>query len=306
MSKKKQLQSTFGSPDRPLIIAGIEIPCYVLEDKRRVIVQVGLFKALGITKGGSDAKYKEFGGSARIVRFLDQNGIKPTSDKDFEAVLKSPIIFTVNNTTHHGYEATILQEIVRAISKAYLKGLLSKRSEEIGRNAEILDDAFGKVGIIALIDEATGYQEVREKDALKQFLEKFLLDEKGKWIKTFQDEFFEMIFKMKGWTWHYASTKKPGVVGHYINDFVYSRLGPQVLSELKLRAKNPETGKKDGKYHQYLTSDYGHPKLREHIASLVALGKASGHNWNNFKRMVERAFPKFGEDLEIDFPPEEE
>lgn len=296
----KTLKAVFGSPDKPLIINEIEIPCYVLEDGKRVVVQAGLFKALGIQRGGlAIEKYKEFGGGARLVALLDQIATKSVETNSIVAVLKNPFIFTFKGTTHYGYEATILQEIARAISKAYLKGTLSNRQERIGINAEILDDAFAKIGIIALIDEVTGYQKVREKDALKAFLEKFLLEGRGKWVKTFQDEFFEMIFKMKNWTWHYASTNKPSVVGHYINDLVYSRIGPEVLQELKKRNKHPETGKKVAKHHQFLTPDYGHPKLKEHLSALIALGKASGYNWNNFHRLVNRAFPKFGDQLNL-------
>lgn len=308
---KKNVEAKYGSPDRPLKINlgndTLEIPCYVLEDGRRVIVQRGLLKALGIQPGGMrEDKYKEFGGVARLVSFLEKNQLIDMKTNQFTLLPKEPIKFDHNKTEFHGYEATVLQDIVRSISKAYLKGKLNKRQEEIGRNAELLDDAFAKVGIIALVDEATGFQEVREKDALKQFLEKFLLDEKGKWVKTFNDEFFEMIFKMKGWTWYYASTKKPSVVGHYINDLVYSRLGPDVLKELRKRNLNPATGRKKGAHHQFLSPDYGNPKLKEHLASLIALGKASGYNWNNFKRMVERAFPQYTEQQQLDFKENEE
>ena len=216
-------------------------------------------------------------------------------------MLKDPIVFTLNKTSHYGYDALLLQEIVRAISKAYLRGKLPARNEEIGRNAEILDDGFSKVGIIALIDEATGYEKIRDKDSLRDFLNKFLLKEHAKWVPTFPDEFFEMIFKMKGWTWYYAGSKKPSVVGHYINDFVYSRLAPQVLKELKILNPTTEKGYRKHKHSQFIDETFGHPQLKEHLHALIALGKASGHNWNNFKRLLNRAFPKFGDSLEIPF-----
>lgn len=305
---KKILEAKYGSPDRPLKIGEIEIPCYVLENGKRVIVQRGLYKALGITRGGATSeKYKEFGGGARLIRFLEQNSLTALINKDLGMVLKSPITFSFNKVEYYGYEATILQEIVRAISKSYLKGTLPERHAEIGANAEMLDDAFAKVGIIALVDEATGFQQVREKDALRQFLESFLNEAQGKWIKTFPDEFFEAIFKMKNWTWYYANSgKKPQVVGHYINDLVYSRIGPSVLEELRLRNPKDEKGNRKSKHTQWLTIDYGHPKLKEHLNILIALAKASGYNWTNFKRLTQRALPKIGSPLELEFPNEDD
>lgn len=113
---------------------------------------------------------------------------------------------------------------------------------------------------------------------------------------TFPSEFFEAIFKMKGWTWKQASTKKPQVVGHYINNYVYSRLAPQVLTELrKLNPKN-EKGNRKGKHPQWINPDFGHPKLKEHLTVLTMFAKATGYNWANWQRMVERALPKYEQD----------
>jgi hypothetical protein len=90
--------------------------------------------------------------------------------------------------------------------------------------------------------------------------------------------------------------KKPQWVGHHINDFVYSRLGPEVLYSLrKLNPKN-ERGNRSAKHFQYTTTDFGLPKLKEHLNILIALGRASGYNWNVFKRLVERALPQFSQD----------
>lgn len=295
--KNKTLEAKYGSSDKPLVIGDIEIPCYVLEDGKRVIVQRGLYKALGITRGGVSEKYKEFGGGARLVRFLDQNELTSLFDGDLKAVLKNPIIFKVNNTIHYGYEATLLQEITKQISKAYLKGELLPGQDEIGATAEALYDAFAKVGIIALVDEVTGYQEEREKDALQVFLKKFFNEERAKWVRTFPDEFFEALFKMRGLTWSLANKgKKPQYIGHDINNYVYSRLAPQILSEL--RALNPknEKGLRKGKHTQWIDTDYGHPKLKEHLSILIAFAKASGYNFSNFKRLVERALPKYEQD----------
>lgn len=297
---KEILKATYGAPERPLKIPGFEIPCYVLENEQRVIVHSGLLKALGMSSGGGQKV-----GSRKIDEFLGSSSLKPFITNDLSDRVRKAIEFkTPNGTTAFGYEATILVDICDAVLQANKEGKLFSKQKHIAERAEILIRAFAKTGIIALVDEATGFQQVREKDALKKFLEKFLTEEKGKWIKTFQDEFFEMIFKMRNWTWYYASAKKPQVVGHYINDFVYSRLGPKILEELRVRNPKNEKGIRIGKHHQFTSQDYGHPKLKEHLSILTALGRAAGYNWNNFKRLVNRALPRFGSNIEIPFDEE--
>lgn len=301
MSEQEQLPIAIYGNNETYIQIGedFKIPCYVLDNGKRVLSQRGLTKALGMSTGGGT------GGAQRIVQFIGSKSINPFISDDLRVRMESPIKFTLGGKITHGYDAEILQQVVRGASKAYLQGKLLKQQEHIGRNAEILDDAFSKVGLIALIDEATGYQKDvnRAKDELRQLLSKFIREAEGKWVKTFPDEFFEMIFKMKGWTWvGIAKSKKPGVLGHYINDLIYSRLAPAVLDEL--RRKNPvmDSGKRKSKHHQWLTEDMGNPKLQEHFSGVLALGRASGFQWNIFYRMMEKSYPKFGHTLEILFP----
>ena len=221
------------------------------------------------------------------------------------ARIETPIRFLNKGVESKGYEAVVLQQVVRGAAKAYLQGKLQKQQEHIGRSAEILDDAFSKVGLIALIDEATGYQNAieRAKDELEQLLAKFILQDHLKWIKTFPDEFFEMIFKMKGWTWMGISkSKRPQVIGHYINDIIYSRLAPAVLEELRVKNPVQDTGARKTKHHQWLTPDFGNPRLKEHLSGVLALGRAASYNWTTFMRMMNKSYPKFGHTLELLFP----
>jgi hypothetical protein len=52
-----------------------------------------------------------------------------------------------------------------------------KQQEHIAKQAEILVRGFAGVGIIALVDEATGYQQDRARDALSRILEAFIAKE---------------------------------------------------------------------------------------------------------------------------------
>lgn len=61
----------------------------------------------------------------------------------------------------------------------------------IASQAEILMRGFARVGIVALIDEVTGYQRDRKRDALAAILEKYIAKEMRPWLKTFQLEFLK-------------------------------------------------------------------------------------------------------------------
>ena len=301
----KEIQNTdklpkaeYGSDKTPLRLGTMEIPAYVLEDGRRVLSRNGIQKAIGYTGKSGEM----------LNRFVTKKNGFPA---EIVAGVSNPIKFTRIDAggalpITNGYEASLFIDILNAIIDLNRAGVLNDNQKVYAEMADVIVRAVAKVGIIALIDEVTGYQEVRGKDILQEFLSKFIKDEAGKWIKRFPDEYFKLMFEMKGWTWNYASTKKPGVVGRYINDQVYARLAPFVLDEL--RRKNPpnEKGRRKTKHHVWLTEDVGHPKLQEHFAVLIALEKAAGKNWNNYQRLLARALPKHGQTIEINFPDQEE
>jgi len=173
------------------------------------------------------------------------------------------------------------------------------------QKAEILGRALMHTAIIALVDEATGYQSIRPRDALQAYLEKLIAKDLAAWAKKFPDEFYENIYKLKGWPWPGMSVNRYSVVAHYTNDLVYERLAPGLREALE--AKNPknEKGWRSAKNHQWLTSDIGDPMLAQHLYSLVMfqrLAISQGHGWNRFVKMVDRVHPRKGASLEIPFP----
>jgi hypothetical protein len=165
------------------------------------------------------------------------------------------------------------------------------------KRAAILQHGFATLGIIGLVDEATGYQQVRARDALQAYLDRFLRKELAAWVKTFPDEFFEQLFRLKKWKWK-GTSKRPGVVGHYINDLIYDRLGPGVLDELQKRNPVDERGRRKGKHFQWLTEDIGNPALAQHMYATIGFMRASD-SWESFKQAFYRAFPRKGENLAL-------
>jgi hypothetical protein len=159
---------------------------------------------------------------------------------------------------------------------------------------------FARVGIIALVDEVTGYQEVRARQALEEILRKFISNELASWVKTFDDDFYRHLFRLRELTYSEVSSKRPSYIGKITNDIVYERLAPGVLDELRAITLRDEAGRPKHKYHQRLTENYGYHKLREHLASVITLMKASS-NWTTFYHLLQRSLPKYGETLPLPF-----
>ena len=280
----------------PLVLAGIEIPAFVLEDGTRLISQRGLQKSIGLSRGGA-VKI----GARRIGVFLNRILDKGIQINDLSVRIENPIVFRPSHggRTAHGYEATILADICDVVFEANKQKILLPQQKHVAARCEMLMRAFAKVGIIALIDEATGYQEVRDRLALQEILDKYLRQEFAKWAKRFPNEFYQEMFKLKGWQWRGMSINRPPLIGRYTDDIVYQRLAPGVRD--KLRELNPkdDTGRRKQKHHQWLTEDIGLPALNQHLIGVIALMRAAP-NWNVFKRMLVRAYPKPGDQKELD------
>jgi hypothetical protein len=285
--------ATHGSPDNPIRIGGIEIQCYVLPDETRVLAQRGLHSALGMSEGGGK------GGARKIVGLLERIEGKGIEINDLIARANSPIKFIPphGGNPADGYEATILPDICSAFIKAHHNRPGDSRLAALAQRAEVLQHGFATLGIIGLVDEATGYQNVRARDALQAFLDRFLRKELAAWVKTFPDEFFLEMFRLKGWAWK-GTSKRPGVVGHYINDLVYDRLGPGVLEELQRKNPTDGHGRRKAKHTQWLTEDIGHPALAQHMYATIGAMRAHS-DWDSFLAFFKRAYPKKGENLAL-------
>ena len=108
-------------------------------------------------------------------------------------------------------------------------------------------------------------------------------------------EFYENIYKLKGWPWPGMSKNRYSVVAHYTRDLVYERMAPDLLKTLEEKSQMNEKGQRSNKLHQWLSEDVGDPLLAQHLHSLVMfqrLAIASGYGWKRFVQMVDRVLPK--------------
>jgi hypothetical protein len=283
-------KATHGSEDHPLKIGDVEIACYVLEDGRRVLQQTGLIGALNMSHGGSYSK-----GGDRLAKFATQGRLKPYISKELIERTANPIRFrTPKGSLAYGYEATVLADLCEAILAARGAGILQKQQDHIARQAEILVRGFARIGIIALVDEATGYQHDREKLALAKILESWIAKELQAWVQTFPGEFYEHMFRLRGLEFSSKSVRRPQYFGHLTNDIVYKRLESGVLTELKRVAPRNSEGRPTAKYLQSLTANVGYPKLKEHLGAVVAYMRIS-KNWDQFMNLLNEHYPRKGE-----------
>ncbi len=153
---------------------------------------------------------------------------------------------------------------------------------------------FARVGITALVYEATDYEKIKDRDDLEKILEAYIAKELLPWTKRFPDDFYEQLFRLRGWQYRPISVKRPKYVGKLTNELVYEKLPQGVLIEL--RSKNPVTPKGYRRYRhfQFLTGDIGNPHLEKQVVSVTTLMKAS-NNWATFNRLFNRVFGVQGE-----------
>lgn len=279
-----------------LRIMGKELPCVVLDDGRRIITQKSIFDAFDRPSRG--ARNKTEAGD-KVPAFLDSKNILPHLTKEIKEMISPIEYLNLNESICSGFRA----EVIPAVCEIYLnlqkEGKLTTNQVKIAVISDLLIRSLATVGIIGLVDEATGYQSLRPRDALEAYLNKILSKELAPWIKRFPDSYFANIYKIRGWPEYSIGKNKFSCVGHYTNDLIYSRIGEDVLVELKQRT--PDTSKI--KMHQWLTVDTGHPLLSKHMSEIIMLQKlaiAQGFGWKRFIDMVDLVLPKKTNALELE------
>jgi hypothetical protein len=288
-----------GSPDQPLRIGNVEIECYVLDDGTRVLTQASFLRALG---RHPKANVRREGGGEPLPAILQGKAINEFISEEVREKSR-PITFQpVSGGRASGYNAELLPAVCEIYLQARDAGKLPKNGQldHVVARAEILIRGLARVGIIALVDEATGYQEIRAKRALAEILEAYIAKELRPWVQTFPDDFYREIFRLRGLDYPRATVKRPQYFGVITNDIVYRRLAPGVLEELKRVQIKDDNGRPKHKLFQRLTANTGYPKLREHLGSVVTLMKLS-KDWQDFHHKLEIIHPRIGDTMPLPF-----
>jgi hypothetical protein len=288
-----------------LKIGDLHFACAVLEDGGRVISETQFMKQMGMYRSGALSVRREVG--AQIPLSLAYKNLKPFIDRHLGGVHFQPVKYrTVKGTVATaGLRADVIPKVCEVWIDADREGVLGPRQKIVAAKADILLRGMAHVGIIALVDEATGYQELRDRVALQAILDKFLQKEFAAWAKRFPDEFYQEMFRLRGWQWRGMKVNRPSVVGKYTNDLIYQRLAPGILEELQKRNPKDDKGQREGKHHQLLTDDIGLPALQNHLFATTGFMRASS-TWDQFYRSMQRAFPKLNSNLVLNFPAPDE
>jgi hypothetical protein len=286
-NKNQILKVTHGSDERPLVIGNIKIPCFVLSDGRRVLIQKEMATAIGLSKPNGNA----------LSTFIKGKFLEGLLSPRVIDMLSSPIkVKTPSGNNANGCEATILVDICEAVLHARKNGLIQRQQEKIASQCETLMVAFAKTGVIALIDEATGYQANRAKDELAKILNAFIADELQPYVSMFPQSFFKELFRLRGLNFLKDGVKNPRYFGHLVNNIIYKRLAPGVFDELKRKTPIGQSGYKLAKYFQSLNPDRGMKALIGHLGCVQGLMEIS-LNYADFMILLDKVKP-----IQIDIP----
>ena len=270
-----------------LIIGDKRIECAVLEDSTRVLSQGTVLTALdrAPTMGRRDVTEGRppFLSAANLRPYISRELIDLYEPIQYR-LLGNPLARAV------GYRAEILPMICEVYLDARNDGKLVASQEGAAKAADILIRGLARVGIIALVDEATGYQEVRARQELQRILEAYVRAEFRPWVRAFPDDFFREIYRLQGWEFRPGTSKRTPYVGKLIKHYVYEQLPDGVLAELERVNPTNRKGHRPRKHHQHLTADTGNAHLDRQISTVTTLMRIA-RNLQEFEDLFERAFP---------------
>ncbi len=272
-----------------LDLNGSIINCYVLRDGTRILSGREMQRALSMVDEAEEGKQTA---GTRLSRYLSQKSLNPFIFKDKDKDHFEPIECYRGHAKVNGYEATILVDLCDAFLEARKAINLSARQKIIADQCEILMRSFAKVGIIALVDEATGYQYEREKDALQEIHKRFIAEELQSYHKQFPNEFYREIFRLNGWPYTVRQIKfgeRPAVIGKWTKKYVYSTMPKGVLDALVNKTPRNNDGRLKHKLFQHLTKKDGITALKDKLTSVVTLMNVSD-NWKQFEKLWNKKY----------------
>jgi hypothetical protein len=284
-------------------LGGATISCAVLPNGSRIITQAAFLRALGRSRSPK-AGTGVLTTVDQLPFFLQADALKPFISEDL-VQSTNPIFYrTKSGARAVGYDARLLPQVADVylqLRDASVKdrGAVPARYQGMVTAADILVRGLANVGIIALVDEATGFQRDRATDALATILEAFIAKELQPYIRTFPGEFYDELFRLRGLQFPKDKVKRPQYFGHLTNDIVYARLAPGILKELKESVPKREDGRRKHHFTRHLTDTTGHPKLREHLASVVTIMTLSD-DYEDFKAKLDRRHPRYDDTMPLD------
>jgi hypothetical protein len=296
--------------DGPLEIGDTVLAAAVLSNGKRLLSQGTFLQALGRSrtpKAGTGGLTTVDG----LPFFLSAEVLKPFITDELK-LSTTPIFFRFKGGRRAvGYDALLLPgvcEVYQKLHASITDRLASGSDSEVNQAKRVygqykhiidacnrLDSGFAKRGIIALVDDATGYRGDQLKEDVLRVIAAYMSPTLYKWTQKFRPEFFEEMYRLHGWEYKPGSTKHPQYTGKFITKYVYEPLPPGVLEEMKTRLPKNESGNRRAKLWQTLSADTGIPHLDRQINDIVTLMTISDEK----EAFVYNFDKRFGKQLQL-------
>ena len=290
-----------------LNLAGIIIPCAIVAidgqaEPVRVLTETGITNALLGSRSGASKRLKKKSEEegAPLPLFLAPSQLNAFVDKGLREGPLRIIEYVDGDRIMRGFNAEVLPAVCEIWLRAREAGALQNQQLDKAQKAEVLTRALARVGIIAMVDEATGYQRYRAKDSLAKILEAYVAKELQPYVSRFPPEFYQELFRLRGLSFPTGTVKRPQYFGHITNDIIYRRLAPGVWKELKAKVQKDEKGRAKHKLFQHLTPTFGDPRLEKLITRVTTIMEFST-SWEDFKLKLDAKVPAFNETMHLPF-----
>lgn len=267
---------------------GIDVDCYVLDDKTKtaVISQRGMAEAIGLgTQSGRS-----------LPRFLETKAIEKYIGAELREKIDNPVVFQSFNVVQesgkgvkaHGYDVATLIDVCKAIVGAERDGRLHASRKESARQASIILNASAKLGIKSLAYALSGYDATRQE--IIESFKLYVREEAREYEKEFPEQLYEEWYRM--YQLPKPGRNRPWKFMHLTNEHVYYPLAKSSgkLQELAVGQREDVKQAKKKRLHQFL-SDIGVKALRQHLGQLLGIAQLS----DNKAEYEKNVFKVFGE-----------
>ena len=292
---KKAAASRWAAPraefEGDLHVSGI-VPLRVanLSDGRRVMISRAFMEALGRPWKGTYQRTER-------PNFLDAKNLDRFISDELSQALEPVEFINARGMTVSGYLAEALPLVCEVYLKARDAGELTRNQEPIAVQAELILRGLAKIGILSLVDDATGYTKFRARTELQAILAAYISPELLPWTKRFPDSYYEHLHRVRNWKYEPGNNNRNAYIGKLTNTLIYEQLPDGVLEELRRKnPRDPETKRRKRNHHQLLTADVGHPHLDKQILVVTTLLSISD-TWGEFCRLFSKKFPPAQGDL---------
>lgn len=258
--------------------------CAVLEDGRRILTKSDVYKALGRARPSSAALKRSE--ELNLPVFMISNNLTPYLEKEKTCAINQVEFRHLSGKKLKGFDARILPEACKLYVKADDDGALQDQQKNIAKACRIILYGLATIGIISLVDDATGYVDQRNRNELQKILDKYISEELREWTKKFPDEFFKQVYRIHDWNYPKIGNH-PQYLGKFITKYVYDKLPEGVRYELENKNPKNENGCRKYRHHQFLTEDVGDDNLKKQLVQTITIMKLSS-NIEEFKELVER------------------